>query len=178
MSKLLRKLMAQELTKTLGKIDCFILFGCDRLNSEQVHQFRVKLRENKVSVKILKNKLANIAFEEKYKKSMKSMLKGTIGMVYGGDSPVELAKIMTEWCKKNKTTQIKGGFLSGQVLTIKDITELSKVPPREVLLGELAGAFVGSMQQVATIFSAAIQNVSNALGSLTEKMEKQEKVSS
>lgn len=165
--------MAKELSKTLSNIDCFILFACDKINAEQSHQFRVKLRENKISVKILRNKLARIAIEQCYSKNLKNLLKGPVGMIYGGESPVDLAKVMTEWAKKNKVTQIKGGYLSGQVLTIKDIDELSKVPPRPVVLSQLAGSFVGSIQQVATIFSSAIQNVSNAFGSLTEKMEKQ-----
>jgi len=169
--------MAKELSKTLKNIDCFILFGYDRVNAEQAHQFRVKLRENKVSVKILRNKLSRIAIEQTYNKNLKNLLKGPVGIVYGGESPVDLAKIMTEWAKKNKTTPIKGGFLSGQVLSVKDIDELSKVPPREVVLSQLAGAFVGSIQQVATIFSAAIQDASNAFGSLAEKLEKQEKPS-
>lgn len=169
--------MAKELTKVLKNTDCVILFGCDRINAEQIHQFRVKLRENKISVKILRNKLARIAFEEAYNKNLKNLFKGPVGIVYGGESPVALAKIMTEWAKKNKVTPIKGGYLSGQILNIKDIDELSKVPPREVVLSELAGAFVGSIQQVATIFSAAIQNASNAFGSLAEKLEKQEKAS-
>lgn len=171
--------MAKELTNTLNDLDSFILFGCDRLNAEQVHQFRVKLRENNISVKMIRNKLANIAFEQAFKIDVKNMLKGSVGIVYGGESPVNLAKTMTEWTKRNKANaSIKGGYLSGQVLKAKDIEELAKVPSKEILLSQLAGAFVGSMQEVATLLSAAMQDISNAIGSLAEKTEEAEKVAS
>lgn len=174
MSKLVRKLMAQELGKTIADLDCFILVSCERMDAEQAYLFRKKLRESKIAAKVLKNKLAGIAFKDVCKQNLKGMLKGPITMVYGGESPVELAKVITEWTKKHsKMMRLHGGYLSGQLLQHQDIEELSNVPPREVMLSLMAGALVSPMQAIATILNGAMQNFSNALGSLNDKLEKE-----
>jgi len=63
--------------------------------------------------------------------------------------------------------------LYGQVLQMEQIEELAKVPPREVLLSLLAGAFESPLKQVPVLVNSAMQNVSNGLGNLIEKLEKQ-----
>ena len=174
MSKVLRKLMAQELQKSLENVDSFILITYDKLNSENTYILRSAVRENKMSLKVLKNSLAAITFQNLYNIDLRNELTGQIAMVYGGDSPVEVAKFLTEWVKKQKKSiTIKGGCLYGQVLQMEQIEELAKVPPREVLLSLLADAFESPLKQVPVLVNSAMQNVSNGLGNLIEKLEKQ-----
>ncbi|HON43889.1 MAG TPA: 50S ribosomal protein L10, partial [Planctomycetota bacterium] len=66
MSKVLRKLMAQELQKSLENVDSFILITYDKLNSENTYILRSAVRENKMSLKVLKNSLAAITFQNLY----------------------------------------------------------------------------------------------------------------
>lgn len=171
MSKVLRRLMAQELQKSLENIDSFILVTYDKLNSEDTYIFRSTLREHKMAMKVVKNSLAEIVYKNLYNANLKDELTGQVAMIYGGDSPVDIAKFLTDWVKKNANTpiKIKGGCLSGQVLPMEQIEELAKVPSREVILSLLAGAFESPLKQVPVLVNSAMQNISNALENLIEK---------
>ena len=171
MSKYLRKLMTQELNSELSNIDHFVLFAYGRITAEQSHSFRGKLRENDMRVKILKNTLAAIAFEEQYGLDFRELFKGPVAFVYGGETAVDVAKIVTDWAKKNNYVTVLGGYFAGKMLDVEQVKALSKVPPKEVLLAMLAGSFEGPARQIATAMGDAMQSISNALGSLAEKLE-------
>lgn len=173
MAKLLRQLMAEELAKDLKGVDCFILFGYERITSEQAQLARRKLFDQKIKIKVVKNTIASVVFNKVYNKDFKDTLKGSVAMIYGGNSPVDVAKAMTELQKKfSKQIVVKVGYLSGQLLDKYQIEELSKTPSKEVLLGMLAGVIQSPIQQVAGIFTGAIQNISFAINGYVEKLEK------
>jgi large subunit ribosomal protein L10 len=171
MSKALKREMAREIQQEMEAVDSFILFNFNKLRAQDSYELRRSLYQQDIKVRVVKNTLAGIAFSEYYPEEIREFLKGPTAVAYGGDNVVSVAKALVDWNKKAKNIEIKGGYLPGQVLQEKDVVELSKTPPREVLLAMLAGAFEGPLQQIATIMAASMQNVSNATGALVEKME-------
>ncbi len=164
--------MAQELSNELKKINHFIVFSYGNITAEQNHQIRRKLRSQNIALQMIKNTIAGVAIEQIYKKDMKRIFRGPSGIAYGSQ-PVELAKAMLEISKKTKLLKVLGGYLDGIILTDKQVDELSKTPPKEVLLATLAGAFAAPYQQMASAMDSAMQSMANALNSVIAKMEKQ-----
>lgn len=173
MSKLLKKRVARELSDVFKDVDSFVAFNYHKMTAEQVFLLRNYLRQQNVYVKIVHNRLASVAFSEVRRNSMKDLLKGATAIAYGGDSPVDVAKHLLDWNKKNKAITIKGGCLSNKLLDKKQVEALAKVPPKPVLLSMLAGSFESPLRQVATVVKAPVQELGYALRSLVDKMEKQ-----
>ena len=173
MAKLLRKMMAQELSKEMEMVENFVVFGYGPINAEQNHQLRKLLLQNDIQIKMVKNTIAAVAFAKVYQKEFKDMLQGPTAIAYGGPSPVDVAKALYDWNRKHQLIKIKGGYLSGQVLDEKQVEDLSKIPSREILLSMLAGVLQAPIQQIATMLNAATQDLSYAFNALIDKKEEQ-----
>lgn len=171
MSKLLKKLMAEEIINEFQSIDSFIIYGYEKLTAQETHALRSLCFEKEIKAKALKNTMAALAFSAKsFPEELKSFLNGATGIVYGSDIAA-VAKLLVSFKEENKKIVIKGGYIPGKVLSGDDVEELSNIPSREELLSMLAGAFNAPLQQIATILAGPLSNVSNMMGDLTSKME-------
>lgn len=174
MSKILRRHMAKELISELQEIDSFVVFDHSKMTAEQACDLRKQLRDQKVCMKAVKNRVASVAFKEIYDDKMSEVMKEASAIAYGGESPADVAKVILNWNKKNgQVLNIKGGYVPGVVIDAKGVKELSQIPPKPVLLSILAGVFEAPMQQIATIMAAPMQDFSYAVDGLVEKQEKE-----
>jgi len=171
MSKILTKTMAQELQQEFASVNSFILVNYTGLSAQQTHELRSSFFEQNIKMRVVKNTILVAACGDKLPDEIDSLLKGPTAVVYGGESIVSVAKALVDWKKKQPNINIKGGYIPGRLLNDKDVTELSKIPPREVLLSMLAGLFEAPLQQIATIMNAPLQDISNAMNGVVDKME-------
>ena len=83
MSKVLRN-NGTRITKSLENVDSFILITYDKPNSENTYILRSTVRENKMSLKVLKNSLVIITFQNLYNIDLRNELTGqiTLGIWY------------------------------------------------------------------------------------------------
>jgi len=172
MSKQIRNLMAKELVKRLEKINSFVIFSYGNITGEQNWALRNKLRNQNVLVKFVKNTIAGVAVKQLFNKDVSSLMKGPMGIAYGGKDPVELAKIILETSKKTKLIKICGGYVEGTVLTNKQVDELSKLPSKQVLLSGVAAAIDSPFQEILSSVNGAMQGLPNAFNSYIAKLEK------
>lgn len=174
MSKLLRKMMVGELVEELKEVSSFVVFEHAKMNAEQNYELRKTLRGQNVNMLVLKNRIANVVFQEIYQQDLSEHLKGSTAIAYGGESPADVAKAILDWNKKNdKVLNIKGALIPGGVLSPADVDALSKIPAKPVLLSMIAGVLEAPMQQVATILAAPMQDLSYAFNGLEEAKEKE-----
>jgi large subunit ribosomal protein L10 len=73
--------------------------------------------------------------------------------------------------KAYPAVEVRGAVLGEAILNLAQLTALSKLPTREVLLAKVAGAFQAPVQKVAFLFAAPLQKAAYALGGLKSKRE-------
>lgn len=169
MSKLLRKQMVEELSKQLEKVDSFVLFSYNKLNTYQAYKLRKELRANNIKIKVVKNTIAKIVFQKLYQPNMDNLLSATTALVYGGDSFSSVCKTLQDWNKKEKILVMKGGYINGRCLSPKELDMVAKLPSKTILLSMLAGSFTSIMSQTATVMKAPLQKMCLALHELHVK---------
>lgn len=172
MSKIIRKMMAQDLVKKLEKINSFVIFSYGHLTGEQNYMLRSKLRSQNMFVKAVKNTIAGVAIKQLFNKDVSAIMKGSMAIAYGGKTPIDAAKALLEFAKKTKLIKVHGGYLDGMLLNDKQVDELSKTPPKEVLLANLAASFESPFQQILGCVNAAMQGLPNAFNAQIAKLEK------
>ena len=87
------------------------------LTVEQMTAFRRICRAKGVECRVVKNRLARIAADERRPDVIKDHLKGPTALIlFGMESQVEPARIAVEFAKENEKLQIKGGFVDGRFL--------------------------------------------------------------
>jgi large subunit ribosomal protein L10 len=83
---------------------------------------------------------------------------GPSAVIYGGDVVAGI-KVVTEFARTNKTIELQGGFFEGRIMDPAAITELSKIPPREVLLCQVMLAARGPVQGTVNVLQGLMRKL-------------------
>ena len=116
---------------------------------------RKELREAGVQYTVVKNTLLSRACEKVELTGFDSVLEGTTALATSDDDYASAARILSNYAKKSKTFELKGGYLDGEVVDMATIDKLAKLPTRDVLLANVLGAF----QAPIAAFARAIQAI-------------------
>jgi large subunit ribosomal protein L10 len=168
MSKQVKKLLAEDLRKSITGVCDVLVVSIDGIDGIQNNQMRLALRKKNIRVQVVKNSLAKRLFGEIGLSSAAQFLEGPSAVAWGGPSIVELAKEITQWASKVKKLQIKGGSTSGLALTPEQVSVLSKLPPREELIGRVVNLALSPARRVAALMNSP---ASRLVGQLKAKAD-------
>lgn len=125
------------------------------LNVESLSALRKALRDQGAEFQVAKNTLLTRASENTDVALITDTFKGPTAVAYTDSDPVSAAKALADFAKTNDKFVIRNGVMSGKALSAADITALSKLPSREVLLGQV----LGTMNAVPTSFVRVLAGV-------------------
>ena len=74
-----------------------------------------------------------------------------------------MAKLLRDYARGHQALVVKGGLLGDKVVSAKDVEALADLPPRDVLLAQLAGAFQAPMVKLAGLLQALPRNFAYGL---------------
>ena len=92
---------------------------------------------------MVKNTLAQRALAANSIADLDSHLTGNTGLVFAGGDPMAAAKVIGEFAKEHEKPTVKAGWVDGKAVAPAYVKRLGEIPPREVLLGQFAGALNG-----------------------------------
>ncbi len=140
------------------------------LTVKQLQELRRALGEN-AHYAVVKNTLTKIAAQEAGVEGFDDLLNGPTAIAFINGDLVEAAKGLRDFAKANPALVIKGGYVDGASLDAKEIAKLADLESREVLLGKLAGAMLGSLTQAVQLLNAPISQAARLAGALQAKAE-------
>lgn len=155
----LKQAKVKELTEKFQKAQSAILTSYIGISVEKDTELRKRMREAGVEYKVVKNTLTSRAAKE-LGYDLDQFLAGPVAIAFGYEDPTAPARILADFAKESKFVELKAGVVQGQVFDTAKVVELSKIPPREVLLSRL----LGSMK-------APLSNFAYALSALKDKKE-------
>ncbi len=144
-----------EVREDLHRAKAAIVTDYRGLNVAQISTLRRALRAEKVKYAVIKNTLARRAAHELGLEALDIYLEGPTAIAFSFDDPVAPAKVLAKYTKEYDKLQVKGGLLEGVLIDPAGIKALADLPPRDVLLGQVAGAFAAPM----TGFAGALQGI-------------------
>lgn len=139
------------------------------LTVEQDTDLRNKLREQGVTYKVTKNTLAILAAEKIGVEDCKELFTGPSAIATHEKEVTIAAKILSEYAKKNKKLEIKGGILEGKVVSVDDVQALAAIPSREELIARVLGGFNAPISGFANVLSANLRGLVVALNAIAEQ---------
>ena len=142
------------------------------LDVKSMTVLREELKKNGAEYLVVKNRLLLRALEGTPMPDLSEWLTGPTGIVLGHSGPVEAAKTITDFAKDHDDRPaFKVGVLDNAVLDQSQIERLAKLPPKEQLLAQLAGALEAPMAALAGALDAKLQEMVGLLKALQEERE-------
>lgn len=141
------------------------------LTVEEVNELRQKVRDAEGRYRVVKNTLARLAIEGTPLAELKDLLTGPIGIAYHEDSPVAIAKAMTEFVKEHKVVEIRGGVMDGRVADQATVHEFATMPSMEDLQAKLVFLLQSPLQRTVSLLQTVQSNFLSVLSQGAEKKE-------
>jgi large subunit ribosomal protein L10 len=135
----------------------------------QLADLRKALRPVGGEHKVYKNTLARRAASETGNAALVDLLSGPSALTFVSGDAAGVAKALREFAKTNPLLVLKGGSLGGTLLSAKDVEALADLPPREVLLAQLAGAIQAPLVKTAGLLQALPRKTAYGLKALLDQ---------
>ncbi|CAB4895014.1 unannotated protein [freshwater metagenome] len=158
-----------EVREKLNSADATIITEYRGMSVAALAQLRRTLRQSGAEYKVYKNTLARFAARDAGIDGLEALLVGPTGITFVNGDVAAAAKALRDAAKANPLLVIKGGTLGNKTLSAKDIEALADLPPRDVLLAQLAGAFQAPLVKTAGLLQALPRNFAYGLKALIDQ---------
>ena len=155
----------------MEKAQGMIFYDYRGLSVSEVTELRNQFREAGVEYHVIKNSMLKRAADMLEIKNLDEYLVGPTAVAFGYEDPVAPAKVLVEYIKKIKKTEIKTGVLSGQIIGLDGVKNLADLPSREQLLTQLACTLNAPATGFARSLSGIISKLGYALNAVKEQKE-------
>lgn len=166
-----------EFQNRINENPTFYLTDFSGLDVKSITVLRDRLHQSGAEYVVVKNRLLLRVFEGAGTDlpDLSEHLKGPTAVILAGDGPVGPAKALTEFAKDHDDRPaFKVGVLDQALLGTERFQRLAKLPSRDELLSELAGALQAPMAGLASALGAKLQETSGLLEALREKKAEEE----
>ena len=114
----------------------------------QSAEFRRKVKEAGGTVKVAKNKLAQIALKDTDAEQLSGLMKGPTILAFSKD-PIAAAKAAVTYAKGNDKLVILGGAMGKTILDAKGVKALAELPSLDELRAKLIGLLNAPATKIA-----------------------------
>jgi large subunit ribosomal protein L10 len=167
-----KKQIMDGLEKTFAQSNSGIMTDYRGLKTSDIVALRRKLRETGAELHVVKNSLARIAAGKAGKDQIGSIFEGPMAIAFVKDDISRSAKVLTDHIASTKMAmKVKGGFLGNKLLTPKDITTISTLPSRQVLLGKVMGGIQGPLYSMMNQLNAPLRGLVTVLQGRIKQLE-------
>lgn len=174
MSYLVKNLVQNEYEKMFGDVSEFVVVDLTGVSGVDNNILRGELKKKGIRMTVVKNSLMCLALQKLGMDAACGIFAaGPCTVAYGGDSVVDVAKEVVDWAKKIKAITPKGAYVDGTLMAGDGVKELSKMPTRVELQGQVvqlaltpgtnvAGALVGPGGVIAGCIESVIEKLEEA----------------
>ena len=141
--------MLEKVNASLEASEGFYVVDYRGLTVKETQELRRSIREAGGNMKVYKNNIVKIALKQAEMPEIDDMLVGTCSYVFFADDPMSVAKVLKEFAKKNKKTEVLGGIADGAALDADQAKAYAELPTREQLFGQIAGLINGFARDIA-----------------------------
>jgi len=137
----------------------------------ELSELRTALRELGIEYKVVKNTLARIASDGTPVGVARERFSGPVGVALGYDDPVKVAQGIVKFAGKNDKLVPMAAVVEGQLVEAGELKAIAALPPRDVLLGIMAGTMSAPLSKMAAALQAALGSFGYALKALEGKKQ-------
>jgi large subunit ribosomal protein L10 len=164
--------VVEELTARLKAADTLLVADYRGLTMPQIDDLRSRLLESGARFTVVKNTLTRRAAEAAGTEALLTLLDGpsAIAFLEADGDMVAAAKALADSARETNVLEIRGGILQGRTMTADEVETLAKLPPEEVLRGQVLGAIIAPVTALAGLLNAPLQNLVGLIDARIEQL--------
>jgi large subunit ribosomal protein L10 len=150
-----------EVTQLAAQAQTLVMAEYRGIAVADMTKLRSEARKQGVNLSVLKNTLARRAVAGTSFEVVANQMTGPLIYGFSVDA-VAAAKVVADFAKTNDKLVIRGGAISGKVLDVNGVKQLSVIPSKEVLLAQLCGLLMSPISRAAVVLGALAAQKSEA----------------
>ena len=169
-----KRATVEALSQELSSATTSIVTDYRGLTVADLAAIRRSLRPAGVSFRVVKNRLAKIAATTSGYDALSELLNGPSALALGPGDESAIAKALLDALRPYRNIKVRGAVIGRRRIEGDEVTRLAALPPRDVLLGQLAGAVASPLGTMAGLLNAPLRNLAYALQQLADRKAAQE----
>lgn len=168
MSKAVKDLITGEYKTRYDGVDSACVVSVIGLDAVSTNRLRGDLLDKGVRLHVVKNSLARRAFSDSALAPLGDALDGPCALVVGGESSIDIAKILFALKKTYPAIELKQGMLDGDPELI-EVERLAQMKNRLETLGEVAMLITSPGRRLAGCLTTPGGLIAGCLKAMAEK---------
>jgi large subunit ribosomal protein L10 len=162
-----------ELTERLRNAETLFVADYRGLTMPQIDALRGRLLENGARLSVVKNTLTRRAAQAAGADALLALLEGpsAIAFIEADGDMVAVAKALADSARETKVLEIRGGVMQGREISAANVEDLAKLPPLDVLRGQVLGAIIAPLSAIAALLNAPLQNLYGLIDARIEQLQ-------
>jgi large subunit ribosomal protein L10 len=165
-----KKDKVKQIRKWFDKSDSLLVIHYKGLKVSEANELRTRVGEMGSELRVLKNTLTRIALAETPREGLSQLMEGPVAVVFVKEDPAPVARAVREFARGRKDFYLLGGMLEGRVMSGSEVEAFALLPPREVLLAQVAGALQAPLSSFASLTVAPLRKALGLFQALADKM--------
>lgn len=167
-----KKKITDEVARELREAGTIYLTDFTGLDVGAMTEFRDRLSEEGLRYRVVKNTLLRRALAGLELPDIDEHLQGPTGLVLGGDDPVVPAKAVREFAKQHDDRPaVKLGVIDRRKVSPQEVGALAELPPRDALLGSIAGSLTAGVSGVVGVLAGLIRDIAYMAEEVAKRRE-------
>ena len=164
--------VVEELTQRLKAAETLLVADYRGLTMPQIDELRTRLLASGARFTVVKNTLTRRAAEAAGADALLALLDGpsAIAFLEADGDMVAAAKALADAARETHVLEIRGGIMQGRALTAAEVETLAKLPPEDVLRGQVLGAIIAPVTALAGLLNAPLQNLVGLIDARIEQL--------
>lgn len=140
------------------------------LKVKELQALRRDLRKKGAEIHVLKNTLFRIAAGDAAATLPDEFHNGPTAVAFIFENEPDCAKVLVDFATSSKKLVVKGGFFGGKAMSAKEVEQLSKLPPRDVLIAQVIGAVAAPLSNLVGVVEALYADPIRVIGAVADKV--------
>jgi len=141
------------------------------LRVREIQALRRALRQGGIELKVVKNTLLKLAADDAGQPGLMNIVDGPVALAFSYGDVIEACKALTSSLTgAPQGWAVRGGYMDGSVLTLNDLRDLVKVPPRTVLIAMILGQLQSPLASFVGLMDAPLREFHGLLSALLSEL--------
>jgi large subunit ribosomal protein L10 len=159
----------ENLKQKFSAAEGLVLADYTGLTVGEANDLRGRCKEAEIDYTVIKNTLARIAAKEADMEGIKDFITGPTAVALSTKDSTAPARVLAAFMKDVQKMAFRGGFIDGRAYSAEEIKEISRLPGRDGLVGQVIGVLNAPMAKIVWSLEGTLRDLVSVIDQISKK---------